>query len=98
MYVAFIDLTNAFDMIDRKAMWSILSWYGCHDKYIRILRVLHDVMPVTVLSNGGTKSEPFTVEIGVKQGCIIAPTLFAIFIAAILHLIGEKLPQRIPIM
>ncbi len=55
-------------------------------------------MEVTVLSNGGTKSEPFTVETGLKQGCVIAPTLFAIFIAAILHLIGEELPQGIPIM
>ncbi len=71
---------------------------GCHDKYIRILRLLYDGMAVTVLSNGGSKSEPFIVETGVKQGCVIAPTLFAIFIAAILHLIGEELPQGIPIM
>ncbi len=91
-------LTKAFDMVDRQALWSILSRYGCHDKYIRILRLLHDGMEVTVLSNGGTKSEPFTVETGVKQGCVIAPTLFVIFIAAILHLIGEELPQEIPIM
>ncbi len=34
----------------------------------------------------------------VKQGCVIAPTLFAIFITAILHLIGEELPHGIPIM
>ncbi len=27
---------------------------------------------VTVLSNGGSKSEPFIVETGVKQGCVIA--------------------------
>ncbi len=85
-------------MVDRQALWSILSRYGCHDKYIRILRLLYDGMAVTVLSNGGSKSEPFIVETGVKQGCVIAPTLFAIFIAAILHLIGEELPQGIPIM
>ncbi len=98
LYMAFIDLTKASDMVDRQALWSILSMYGCHDKYIRILRLLYDSMEVTVLSNGGTKSEPFTVETGVKQGCVIAPTLFAIFVAAILHLIGEELPQGIPIM
>ncbi len=98
LYLAFIDLTKAFDMVDRQALWSILSRYGCHDKYIRILRLLYDGMKVTMLSNGGTKSEPFTVETGVKQGCVIAPTLFAIFFAAILPLIGEELPQGIPIM
>lgn len=98
LYMAFIDLTKAFDSVDRQALWTLLSKYGCHDKYIRILRLLHDGMSATVLSNGGSESEAFPVETGVKQGCIIAPTLFAIFIAAILHLIGPELPQGIPIL
>ncbi len=32
LYMAFIDLTKAFDMVDRMGLWSILSSYGCHDK------------------------------------------------------------------
>lgn len=95
--MAFIDLTKAFDSVDRQALWSILARYGCPEKYIRILRLLHDGMSATVLTNGGSESKPFTVETGVKQGCIIAPTLFAIFIATILHLIGQELPRGIPI-
>ena len=35
----------------------------------------HDGMTVTVLVNGET-STPFDVTAGVKQGCVIAPTLF----------------------
>ena len=97
LYMAFIDLTKAFDSVDRQALWSILAKYGCHDKYIRVLRLLHDGMSATVL-NSGFESEPFIVETGVKQGCIIAPTLFTIFIAAILHLTGQELPQGIPIL
>ena len=34
--------------------------------------------------NGNT-SEPFKVRSGVKQGCVLAPTLFAIFFAALLQ-------------
>ncbi|KAJ8367192.1 hypothetical protein AAFF_G00324350 [Aldrovandia affinis] len=56
------------------------------------------MLSATVLSNSGSESELFTMETGVKQGCIIAPTLFAIFISAILHLIGQELPQGIPIL
>ena len=97
LYMAFIDLTKAFDTVDRQALWNILSRYGCPDKYVRILRLLHDGMTATVLSNSGSMSEPFTVETGVKQGCIIAPTLFSVFIAAILHIIDKDLPQGIPI-
>lgn len=98
LYMAFIDLTKAFDMVDRLALWQILSRHGCPPKYIRVLRLLHDDMFATVLNNSGSESKPFTVETGVKQGCIIAPTLFAVFIAAILHLIGENLPQGVQIL
>ena len=32
----------------------------------------------------GASSEPFSIRIGVKQGCVLAPTLFGIFFAVIL--------------
>lgn len=67
-------------------------------KCIRIFRLPHDGMSATVISNSGSEPKPVTVETGGKQGCIIAPTLFAIFITAMLHLIGEELPQVIPIL
>ncbi len=47
-------------------------------KYISILRLLDDGMSATMLSNSGTEAEPFTVETAVKQGCVTAPTQFAI--------------------
>lgn len=82
--MAFIDSTKAFDAIDCLVLWNILSSYGWHDNYIHILRLLHGGMSLTVPSN----REPFTFEPGVKQGCIIAPMLLAIFTAATLHLTG----------
>lgn len=84
LYTAFIDATKAFDAIDCLALWNILSSYGWHDNYIQILRLLQGGMSLTVPSN----REPFTLEPGVKQGCLIAPMLLAIFTAAILHLTG----------
>ena len=51
-------------------------------------------MSAAVLCNG-SETEPFKVVTGVKQGCIIAPTLFTVFIAAILHLIGNNLPTGV---
>ena len=63
-----------------------------------MLRLLHDNMSATVLTGSGDETEPFQVDTGVKQGCIIAPTLFSIFIAAILHLTGNQLPQGVEIM
>ena len=51
----------------------------------------------TVLTNSG-HSEPFLVKSGVKQCCVIVPTLFAIFIAAFLHLVNDDLPLGIEIV
>lgn len=55
-------------------------------------------MSATVLSGSGNESEPFRVDKGVKQECVTAPTLFSIFIDAILHLTSKHLPQGVNIM
>ena len=96
LYMGFIDLTKAFDSINRELLWEILSRYGCPPKFINILKLLHDNMSVTVIANGNT-TQPFKVTSGVKQGCVIAPTLFSVFIAVVLELIGDQLPQGITI-
>lgn len=98
LYMAFIDLSKAFDSVNRQALWLVLAKIGCPEKYIRVLRLLHDNMSATVLSGSGDETEPFRVDTGVKQGCVIAPTLFSISIAAILHLTGKHLPQGVKIM
>ncbi|BHF81050.1 hypothetical protein SprV_0702417900 [Sparganum proliferum] len=44
---------------------------------------LHDCMMARVKDNGAV-SEVFAVTNGVKQGCVLAPTLFSLMFAAIL--------------
>ncbi|XP_076045668.1 uncharacterized protein LOC143027905 [Oratosquilla oratoria] len=97
LHMAFFDLSKAFDRISRELLWDVLATYGCPDKFIRILRLLHDNMLARVPLNNGNSSKPFKVTSGVKQGCVIAPTLFTIFIAAILHIIRDDLPPGIDI-
>ena len=96
LYMAFIDLTKAFDSINQEALWRILAKYGCPEKFISTLRLLHDSMSARVL--GGTGGEAFEVQTGVKQGCVIAPTLFSIFISAIFHLFQDRLPDGVEII
>uniref|UniRef100_A0A803TRR0 ribonuclease H n=1 Tax=Anolis carolinensis TaxID=28377 RepID=A0A803TRR0_ANOCA len=55
-------------------------------------------MMATVLDSNGSQSDSFKVESGVKQGCVIAPTLFSIFITMILHLVDGKLPTGVEII
>ena len=78
LYQVFIDLTKAFDTVNRTALWQILGRLGCPDKFVNIIKSFHDDMKVWV-SLSGELSDPITVDNGVKQGDIPAPTLFAIY-------------------
>ena len=84
LYLCFIDLTKAFDTVNREGLWCILEKAGCPSHFIGIIRSFHDNMKVTV-REGSDKSPPFEVTSGTKQGCIIAPTLFSIFFSMMLH-------------
>lgn len=43
LYMAFIDLTKAFDSVRRQALWLVLANIGSPNKYIQVLRLLYDV-------------------------------------------------------
>ena len=83
MYTTFIDLTKAFDTVSREGLWKIMAKFGCPPKFIMIVRQFHDGMNARV-QDGGAFSEPFPVTNGVKQGCVLAPTLFSIMFSAML--------------
>lgn len=48
-------------------------------------------MKASVLVDG-EYTKNFEVKTGVKQGCVIAPTLFSIFLTAVLHLVRKNMP------
>ena len=83
LYTTFVDLTKAFDTVSRAGLWKIMAKYGCPEKFITIVRAFHDGMQVRVMDDGSA-SEPFEVSNGVKQGCVLAPTLFSIMFSAML--------------
>ena len=76
----FIDLTKAFDTVNRSALWTILERLGCPHEFVDMLKQLHLNMKAQVNFNGSL-SEPIPIDNGVKQGDILAPTLFSIYFA-----------------
>ena len=83
LYMTFVDLTKAFDTVSRDGLWKIMAKFGCPPRYIAMVRQFHDGMQARV-QNDGEYSEPFTVTNGVKQGCVMAPTLFSMMFSAML--------------
>ena len=78
LYMMFIDLTKAFDLVSRKGLFEVLSKIGCPSKLRSMIISFHADMKGTVLFDGSS-STSFPVNSGVKQGCVLAPTLFGIF-------------------
>ncbi len=84
LYIAFIDLTKAFDLVSRSGLFRILQKIGCPPQLLAVVTSFHVNMRSTVCFNGAT-SESFLVSSGVKQGCVLAPTLFGIFFSMLLQ-------------
>nr|VZH93726.1 unnamed protein product [Spirometra erinaceieuropaei] len=57
--------------------------FGCLERFTQMVRQLHDGMMARVTDNGAV-SEAFAVTNGVKQGCVLAPTLFSLMLSALL--------------
>jgi len=83
LYVAFIDITKAFDSTARSALWEVLLKIGCPPDFVNITRSFHEGMRAAVIENGEMSSD-FDVTNGTKQGCVLAPLLFTIFFAMML--------------
>ena len=91
---AFVDLTKAFDTVSRGGLWKILARLGCPPQFLTILRQLHEGHQGQVKHNGSL-SGSFPISNGVKQGCVLAPTLFSIFFSIMLREAKEDLPDGI---
>ena len=83
LYTTFVDLTKTFDIVSRNDLWNIMSKFGCPDRFITLVRQFHDGMQAQVLDNGES-STPFLLTNGVKQGCVLAPTVFSMMFTAML--------------
>ena len=83
LYLVFIDLTNAFNTINREALWTVLERIRCPPKLVSMIRLFHDGLTSQVLSNGNV-TDAFVISNGVKQGCVLPPVLFNVFFPCML--------------
>ena len=84
LFMVFVDLTKAFDTVSRSTLWKVLSKLGVPCDMLKVICSFHDGMEAFV-SAGGQNSETFPVSSGTKQGCVLAPVLFALFFSVMLE-------------
>ena len=66
LHVVFIDLTKAFDTIDRNTLWSIMERLGIPPKFIAVCRSVHTNKFAQVLHNGKL-TDSFLTNTGVRH-------------------------------
>ena len=88
LYVCFIDLTKAYDSVDRTLLWTVLARFGVPQNMISVIRQFHDGMRACV--DNRMCSRWFAVEQGLRQGCVLAPLLFNIFFAAVTNVASTR--------
>ena len=82
LYFTFIDCMREFDMINHEALWIVLTKMGCPPSIISVVRALYTDIKVRI-SVYDKLTVPVAYSSRVKQGCVLAPTLLTIYIAAI---------------
>lgn len=79
LYVCFVDFKSAFDTISRRALLYKMALAGVGGHFLRILKDMYKCVDYCVKLEGGLTSV-FPSSIGVKQGCVMSPILFNLFI------------------
>ena len=90
LYVCFIDLTKAYDSVDRTLIWTVLSPFGVPQNMISVIRQFHDSMRAGVRLDDRVCSRWFAVEQGLRQGRVLAPLLFNIVFAAVIKVASTR--------
>ena len=96
LFTCFIDLQKAYDTVDHTLLWQVLTRIGVPPQRIAVIQQLHDGMRACVRPDDGVCSDWFEVEQGLRQGCVLSPLLFNIFVAAVLTVVqrGTGHPRR----
>ena len=79
MFRAFMDLDKAYDTIDRHGMWQLLRVYGVGGKLLKAVPSFY-VNSRSSVGVGNDASEWFPVNVGLRQGCVMSPWLFNVYI------------------
>ena len=75
----FVDFSKAFDCVDRDYLIYTFIKDGMNGKMLKLLRDMYsNVMASVKTKQGFTK--PFECKSGVRQGCLLGPELFILFI------------------
>ena len=79
LYCLFIDFSAAFDSVRHEMLWYALMKQGVHGNILNVLKSMYSKLQTSIIVPNGI-TEYFKCDIGTRQGCMISPTLFVLFL------------------
>ena len=79
VFWALVDLEKAYDTIYRHGMWQIRRVYRVGGKLLKAVQSFY-VDSRACVRVGNDMSEWFPANVGLRQGCVMSPWLFNIYI------------------
>ena len=90
LYMCFVELEKAFDRVPRKVIEWALRKRGVNERLVRAVMRLYEGAKTKVKVGNGM-SDGFSVEVGVHQGSVLSPFLFAIVMDVLCEDVKEGL-------
>lgn len=94
-YAAFVDMEKAFDRVPRELLWRVLSRmeYGVPRKLIKAIKSTYVESKCRVKTATG-EGEWFNVTTGVKQGSVLSPILFIIYMDSCGRMVQNRMEDE----
>ena len=84
-----MDLRAAFDTVNRGKLWEYMEEYGISSTLVNRVKELYKETRVKVRCGKETSREFWTTK-EVRQGCVLSPLLFNIYIAKLEEYLSER--------
>ena len=78
-----MDFKKAFDSDWHADLWATMKKYNISTNLIRVIKHLYDKATSAVLFNSSV-GDWFWTTVGVRQGCLLSPTLFSTFLGRVM--------------
>jgi hypothetical protein len=79
LYACFVDLKSAFDCVQREPLFEVLVKHGMNGKFMQaVVSIYKTVLSCVRIEDRLT--EFFECPVGLRQGCIMSPVAFSLFI------------------
>lgn len=90
LYALFVDLTAAFDHIDRTWLFKSIKQRFHNDADCKLIEILEALYETTTTALAGHELETFMIELGVRQGGPESPLLFNLFIDYVMRVFLDE--------